>query len=539
MPCNFKLLPPEEPAVSRAELQAQLRKSHKKAKRRQHRWRRRIIITLSVIILLGVVSVGGAYFYINYRFDQIKKVHLKHLVAAPVVGKPFNMLFIGSDSRAFVGNNSTLGSEVGNTGNAGGQRSDVTIVARFVPATKSVTVLSIPRDLWVDIPGNVSGVSGMNRINTAYNNGPDLLIQTIEQVLHIPINHYVSVDFPGFSSMVDALGGVDLNFPTAIRDSYTGLDVNTLGCQAINGVTALQLVRARHLEYVDPNGYWTTDGMSDFSRIQRQDAFFRAMLAKINTQSTNPFALNGFISAAVGNLTIDDTLGKGDLYHIATEFKGLGSSHLVTETLPTTEYVTDGGADVLLAAQPYADQMISEFNQTRTAQATADHDHDHPPGPRAVTVDVLNASGGGELAGQTAAGLTQNGFVVSGINNAPSVIASGAPSEIFYGSGGLPAAHTLGDALHGAVTYVTSPYLSGNNLTLWVANAQLTVPTTTTTTTTTPGSATTPTTVPSDVVTNTQSEPWNPVPCTLGSTTTSVAAAKKTTAKKAVASKSG
>ena len=425
---------------------------------------------------------------------------------------------------------------MGNTGNAGGQRSDVTIVARFVPATKSVTVLSIPRDLWVDIPGNVSGVSGMNRINTAYNNGPDLLIQTIEQVLHIPINHYMSVDFPGFSSMVDALGGVDLDFPTAIRDSYTGLDVTTLGCQSINGVTALQLVRARHLEYVNTNGYWTDDGMSDFSRIQRQDAFFRAVLAKVNASSSNPFALNSFISAAVGNLTIDDTLSKSDLYHLSTEFRGLPSSHLVTETLPTTEYVTDGGADVLLAAQPYADQMINEFNQIGLPKPPPTTTTTTPLAPSAVTVDVLNASGGGELASRTAAALGNNGFAVSGVDNAPSVIPAGSPSKIFYGPGDLPAAHTLGDSLHGAVTYVASPYLGDNNLILWVANPQLTVNTTTTTTTTTPGETTT---IPGDVVTNTQPEPWNPVPCTLGSTTTSVAAAKKTTAKKAEAKKSG
>jgi LCP family protein required for cell wall assembly len=510
-----------------------LRRVNKKAKRRQHRWRRRIIYGLSAILVLAVLAVGGGYVYVNYRYDQIKKIHAPHLVKAAPPGKPFNILLVGSDSRAFVGDNATLGSEVGNNSDTGGQRSDVTMVARFVPATKSVTVISIPRDLWVDIPGNVPGVSGMNRINTAFDSGPDLLIQTIEQVLNIPINYYISVNFPGFSSMVDALGGVDMSFPTAIKDAYTGLDVSILGCQAVNGVTSLQLVRARHLYYQDPNGDWISDGQSDFSRIQRQDAFFRAVLAKVNTEDTNPLALNGFISAAVGNLTISDTLSKTDLFHIATEFRGLQSSHLITQTLPTTEFVTDGGADVLLAAQPYAAQQIATFNLIglpkpppgTTTTTTA------PPLPNnAVTVNVLNASGGGQLASQTASSLEQDGFMVNGINNAQSVIPSGSPSQILYGPSGLPAAHTLGDALTGSVTYVADPTLSGNNLTLMVANDQLSVSTTTTTTTTAPG--TTPTTIPSDVVTNTQPEPWNPVPCTLGAppttttTTTTVATAK-------------
>ncbi len=476
--------------------------------------------------------MGGLYFYVGYRYDQIKKVHLKHLVAAPVVGKPFNILLIGSDSRAFVGGNSSLSNEVGNEANAGGQRSDVTMVARFVPATKSITVMSIPRDLWVDIPGN-SSEAGMNRINSAYNNGPDLLVQTIEEVLGIPINHYISVNFPGFTGMVNALGGVTMDFPTQITDSYTGLDVTTTGCQNINGVTALQLVRSRHLQYLGPDGQWEYDGLSDFSRIQRQDAFFRAVLAKVNLESSNPLAMNGFISAAVGNLTIDDTLSKSDLFHIASEFRGLPSSHLVTETLPTTSYVTSGGADVLLAAQPYADQMISAFNQIGLPKRQPTPTTVPPVAPSAITVDVLNASGGGELATETAQGLTQNGFAVSGIDNAPTVIAAGDPSEIFYGPDGLPAAHALADSLNGAVTYVANPSLSGNDLTLWVANAQLTV--NTTTSTTTPAASTGTTASASEVYFNKQPEPWNPVPCTLTTTTTTAAAANTTAKPKATA----
>jgi LCP family protein required for cell wall assembly len=439
------------------------------------------------------------------------------------------MLLVGSDSRAFVQNPTQI-KAFGSASVQGGQRSDVTMVARFVPATKSVTVLSIPRDLWVDIPANSSDISGMNRINAAYDSGPDLLVQTIEDVLHIPINHYASVNFDGFSGMVNALGGVTMNFPTEVKDAYTGLDVTTLGCQVVNGTTALQLVRARHLEYKNSNDYWEYDGLSDFSRIQRQDAFFRAVLAKVNSSITNPFAINGFISAAVGNMTIDDTISKTDLFHIATEFRGLASSHLVTETLPTTSFVTDGGADVLKEAQPYADTMITAFNQigepknkpkpsSTTTTTTAP-----PLPPGSVSVDVLNASGGGYLASETASGLRSDGFAITGIDNAPSVLAAGSPSEIFYGPIGLAAAHTLADSLRGKVTYVPEPSLSGNDVTLWVAGAALTVATTTTSTTSTtsttttptvPGSPTTTTTIPGNVYTNTQSEPWNPVPCTL------------------------
>jgi LCP family protein required for cell wall assembly len=514
-------LTPEDSSQSRADVQSTLRKERKKQERHQHRWRRRILYSLTFILVLAVAGAGGLYFYAGYRFDQIKKVHSKHLVKQAAPGKPFNLLLVGSDSRAFV-DNSTQEKAFGDAGDAGGQRSDVTMVARFVPATKSVTILSIPRDLWVDIPANTGDIQGMNRINAAYNVGPDLLIQTVEQVLHIPINHYMAVGFPGFSGMVNALGGVTMDFPTEVRDSYTGLDVTTPGCQLVNGTTALALVRSRHLEYKNSNGYWESDGLSDFSRIQRQDAFFQAVLEKVNSSITNPLAINAFLGAAVGNLTIDDTLTKSDLLHIGDEFRGLAQSHLVTETLPTKGYVTDGGADVLLAAQPYANKMIATFNQIGEPKVkkTAPKAPATPPvAPNLVDVQVLNASTVSGIAHTTGADLSAAGYDVTEVGDAPTPITPGGNSEIWYGPTGLDAAHSLGSALNGTITYVPDPSLSGNTVDLLIAGSSLTVKTsatTTTTTTSSPGSSTTPTTVPSDVYTNTQLEPWNPVPCTLG-----------------------
>jgi LCP family protein required for cell wall assembly len=538
----------DESATSRADLQAELRKSRKKERKRRHRWRRRTLYALSVIVLVAAIGAGGLYVYANYRFDQIKKIHAKHLIAAAPPGQPFNLLLVGSDSRSFV-SNSTQVNAFGDEADAGGQRSDVTMVARFDPAAKTVTILSIPRDLWVDIPGNDGGISGMNRINAAYDSGPDLLVQTIERDLGIPINHYISVDFPGFSGMVNALGGVTMDFPTPVKDQYSGLDVTTTGCQVVNGTTALELVRSRHLYYMNSNGNWEYDGLSDFSRIQRQDAFFRAVLAKVNASITNPLTINAFIGAAVGNLTIDDTLSEGDLLHIADVFRGLESSHLVTETLPTTSYVTSGGADVLQEAQPYAQNLIDSFNAIGTAaaaplttpakgsKATSTTTTTVPTeAHNLVGVDVLNASDVNGIAHATAAALTDQGFDVTGIGDASTQLAADGPSEVLYGPSGSEAAHTLASALGGPVTLVPDASLSGQTVSLLIAGSQLTVTgsstgagTTTTTTTTT-----TPTTIPADVYTNKQPEPWNPSPCTIGQATQ---ATPTTSAHKAVKKK--
>ncbi len=174
--------------------------------------------------------------------------------------------------------------------------------------------------------------------------------------------------------MVNALGGITMDFPTEVKDSYTGLDVTTTGCQVVNGTTALQLVRSRHLYYLNSNGYWEGDGLSDFSRIQRQDAFFRAVLQKLNQTGLNPLTINSFLSAAVSNLTIDDTLSKSDLLNIAEDFKGLPSSHLITETLPTIGFVTDGRRRRAArgpALRPEHDQRVQP-----------DRDHATPPAPK-------------------------------------------------------------------------------------------------------------------------------------------------------------
>ncbi len=153
-----------------------------------------------------------------------------------------------------------------------------------------------------------------------------------------------------------------------------------------------------------------------------------------------------------------------------------------------------------------------------------------------VGVNVLNASTVGGLAHLTALALTAQGFDVTGVDNASTELPVGGPSEILFGPSGSVAAHTLASALGGPVTLVPDPGLSGQTVSLLIAGSQTTVGgssgTTTTTTTTTTGPTTT-TTIPPDVYANTQPEPWNPFPCTIGQPTS----ATPTTAPKAVKKK--
>jgi LCP family protein required for cell wall assembly len=471
-----------------------------------------VVVILAVLLL----SASGVFVYTQYRLSEIKTTSCKSCTARTTTAAPFNILLVGSDSRQFV-DDSQEAEQYGSAADVGGQRSDVTIVARIVPATHQVLILSIPRDLWVTIPGDVSGVSGPNRINSAFNNGPDLLVQTIQDDLGVPINGVAEANFAGFSSMVNALGGIWLDFPDPVYDDYSGLKIKTTGCQLINGTQALALVRSRHLYYSPDDGdYYDYDGDSDFSRIQRQDAFFRGLIARADSEITNPIALNNFLGAVVSDLTVDPGL-KAQLPTLAEEFHGVSTSALTTETLPTTEFQNAAG-DVLQEAQPYGSQMIAQFLAfgTKSTPSTSTTTTIPTLSPSAVTVQVLNGAGTAGLATTASSALAQDGFTILGTGNAANF--SFTASEIQYAPGDKTAAELLADSLEGSTTLVEDNALTHHTVILSLGSdfTGVVSPGESGSTSGATSSASAPpttTTIPSNVVTNTQTEPWNPTPC--------------------------
>ena len=332
-------------------------------------WTRRAVVTVGLVVVL-VVAVGlGGYFYAGYQFHRIPKVHVKGLKKQKP-GAPFTVLVAGSDSRSFVKTPGQCKS-FGCGADVGGARSDVVILVRVVPAERKIEMLSIPRDTWVTIPGNVQYISGQNRINAAFNTGnPSLLVATLMQNFHIPVNYFVEVNFLGLQSMVNAIGGIHLDFKYPLRDrevvngvnhNMTGLRVLKTGCQLVDGTQALALVRSRNIQY-EVHGVWEDDYGSDFTRIRNQQTFFKAVIHQLNHEITNPFALNDFINAAVHDLTIDDTLTESLMISLAREFHSFPAGSLQTVTMPTVgPYTTSGGADVLLPAAAADDVVIKNF----------------------------------------------------------------------------------------------------------------------------------------------------------------------------------
>jgi LCP family protein required for cell wall assembly len=432
---------------------------------RARRWPRRLLIAANVMVALTIIGAASAYGYVNWRFGQIHTKHLSALTtphgtaASGGTSKPFTLLVVGSDSRAAIaagGDNA----QFGGTADVGGQRSDTIILVRVVPKTKQLMMLSIPRDLWGPIPGQ-----GSNRINTAFDTGANLLIQTIQQDLHVPVNHYVELNFDTFRDISNAVGGISFYFPTPAKDAYSNLSIPAAGCYSLKGDQALAFVRSRHYEYYQ-NGYWQFEAASDLARIQRQQSFIKKMIKKAEGEYTNPFALNDIIGGITKNLTVDSGFSPSLMLTVAKDFRSMDTTTIPNLTLPTYGYTTSGGAEVLGLQEPQATQVLAAFNAfgapapapAKTTPPTSTNTL--PPvtvAPSRVSIEVANGTGTAGQAGQ----MTQ---VLAGLGYRASLASSpgyGHPTTVVrYAPDSLTAAQQVAAQIPGGATLVVAPDLT-------------------------------------------------------------------------------
>jgi LCP family protein required for cell wall assembly len=343
----------------------------RRPKGRRHRTGRRVAIGFLVLVVLVVAVAGGAYLYANWRFDQIHKIDVKSEVK-PISGQPFNILVVGSDSRA--GLKGLLGAQTGASSDlVAGQRSDVVKIVHIDPNAGTISVISIPRDTMVTLLANQSLYGNANRINVNFGNGPSLLAQTVTANFGITINDTVVVSFAGLINAADALGGVYLDFPYPAADPYSGLRIRHAGCQLVQGFQALAVVRSRHYYYnVRGDGVWpgdsasaTTlyddgwlyDGTSDFGRIDRQSAFLRAMVDRAK-KLYNPLTINSFLSKLPQGITLDQNFSLNELVGLAVRFHGLNANAIQTYTLPVYAATNAVLGDVLYVQEPEAQQLF-------------------------------------------------------------------------------------------------------------------------------------------------------------------------------------
>ncbi|MGH9074236.1 MAG: LCP family protein, partial [Acidimicrobiales bacterium] len=429
----------------------------------------------------------------------------------------------GSDSRA--GDTAAQAKQFGNASVVTGQRSDVIILVHVDPSTGKAAMLSIPRDTFVPI----AGTSGSNKINSAFDQGPSQLIQTIHQDFGIPINHYVAVDFSGLMGLVNTVGGVCMHFPYPTRDgsptgtgNESGLD-EPAGNDTLDGTQALSLVRSRYYQY-EKGGQWVTEGTGDLGRIKRQHEFLRVLVGKaIHDGIRNPITANSLASQAVKDVTLDTSFTTSDILRMIGKFHSLRPATVPSWTLPTNAVSNyQGYGDVLMPSKSEDAQVISTWEHYGASAPKAPGlTSTGPPAtqatlaPSSVSVQVLNGSGATGQAGQAAQDLTSAGFHVVNYGDASSY--GNTTSIVTYGPGMQAAARTLAERVRGGATVNEDPNMSGSTVILTTGSSFAGI-----SAKPLPGSSSTAASGPTTSTTaagssglpgQTHYPPWDPTPC--------------------------
>ena len=263
-----------------------------------------------------------------------------------------NVLLVGSDSR--MGAQRSDG--VGSVDVVGGARSDTVMIAHLPADRSRAVVVSFPRDLQITRPpcevwdpvsgsytGRIDAGTNVAKLNTAYEvGGPLCVTKVVQDLSGLAVTRFVGVDFHGFKSMVDAVGGVRICVERPLKDSQLGTIIPQPGYSTISGSTALNYVRARHI---------TGDPTSDYGRITRQQHFLSALLRQVLSPSVllNPGRLRALITAVAAN-TVGQNVDSSALLALAQSVQGLNPANVAFITVPTTGLANEYGNEELQAA---------------------------------------------------------------------------------------------------------------------------------------------------------------------------------------------
>jgi LCP family protein required for cell wall assembly len=355
---------------------------------------------VSVGVFALVMGIGGAaaYWKLNGNIGSSALDDKDHVVKDDTPKGATNILFIGSDSRKLKSKG---------YGNEAGQRSDALMLVHFAKDNARVEAVQIPRDTLTTLPSCSDTGSGSFRggpnlmINSALAGGPACSVRAVETLSGVHIDHFVQLDFDGFASMVNALGGVDvcLNEPMVDRDAKLDLPA---GKQKLDGKNALALARTRHA---------VGDG-SDIGRLGHQQVVMSSIISRARDAGvlTRPDRLFKFLNALTSSITVDEGISSiSKLTGLAKRAKAVPDSKIRFITMPNgaapsdpNRVVKTADADTIFAAIAKDREVPVESKDSKTTT---------PKTP----VKVLNAAGLDGLASRAQSALAKEGYVVSGV----------------------------------------------------------------------------------------------------------------------------
>jgi LCP family protein required for cell wall assembly len=317
------------------------------------------VLAISAVSALAFGTVTASINKIDV-FNGIEKRPEKKSTA-------MNYLLVGSDTREGLSKAELKALRVGSVATAAGKRSDTMLLVHISKARDKAVMISIPRDTFALIPEHTSKTGKLipavySKINSSFNwGGAPLLIQTIEEMTELKIDHYIEINFAGFARIVDSIGGVEICTKKNINDPKSHL-VLEAGVHTLNGIESLKYVRTREF-----------DGMGDIGRMQRQQAFMSAVLRKATSAGVllNPVTMASFINSALSAVTTDSELKNSDLIALAKQMKSLSTSSVRTLTVPLSDlnYYSNGVTSAVLWDPVLAPQL---WTRLREDQAVVD-----------------------------------------------------------------------------------------------------------------------------------------------------------------------
>ncbi|MCW2770853.1 MAG: hypothetical protein JWR27_2286 [Aeromicrobium sp.] len=362
---------------------------------------RRVVIGLAVFTLVLGGAAAAAYMKLNGNIES-SKLPDSTIVKNDTPEGALNILFIGSDSRDLK----TKG-----YGKEKGQRSDALMLVHFSKGNTRVDAVQIPRDTLTELPacsdtGSGSFSGGVNlMINSALEGGPACSVKAVEKLSNVHIDHFVQLNFDGFASMVNALGGVNVCLTKPMVDVDARLDLPA-GKQKLDGSDALALARTRHA---------VGDG-SDIGRLGHQQVVMSSIISRARSAGvlTRPDRLFKFLNALTSSITVDEGISSiSKLTGLAKRAKAVKDSGITFITMPTGAAPTDpnrvvkiADADTIFRSIAKDDEVLVEDDDTKKGAT------------RTTPVRILNAAATDGLATRAQASLTGLGYVVSGLATA-------------------------------------------------------------------------------------------------------------------------
>lgn len=369
---------------------------------------------MGVVVALVIANASVAYALL--KVDAVEDAIAETVVTIPEIApvldappvsdaEPMTVLLIGSDSRENLPDDWAP-----EFGSFSGARADVIMLVRVSPVTGELSLVSIPRDLLVQIEG-----FGQQKVNAAYAfGGASLMISTLRDTFDIPIHHYVEVDFVGFAGLVDELGGIPADFAYPSRDLKSGLSVEA-GPQILDGRTALAYARSRSFqEFRD--GQWRSTDANDIGRTGRQQELVLGIFEALKSPATLSGA-EELVESVGGYVAVDAALLERDLLALAFDFRSVSSESLSGVTLPTTSQIIDG-VWYEVAIEPDASALIEQFGSSLQGSVTPLVSPSSPLAIDEIGVVVINGGGLSGAASLTAGILLDEGFRVDSVDNA-------------------------------------------------------------------------------------------------------------------------